>query len=300
MPILKSLFLAIRPWSFSMSVLSVALGAAVAAASGPIAWGWLLLTLIGAVLIHAAGNVLNDYFDSRNGVDQPDSPTAQYRPHPILGGLLTPRALLVEGLVLLGLATAVGLTLAYFRSTHVLWLALAGLGLTLAYTARPLVLKYRALGEVAVFLVWGPLMVEGAYAVQHDALSLEALIVSIPFGALVALVLLANNLRDIDYDARTGIHTLGTTLGREQGLKLFRALMLSAYAYTGVAVAFGVLSPWVLAVFLSLPMAFELLGRLRAEMPAMADAMTAKLDTVFGVLFLGGIFAAQLVPLPWP
>ncbi|MCU0834440.1 MAG: prenyltransferase [Chromatiaceae bacterium] len=298
MPSPRDFFLATRPWSFSMSVLSVALGTAVAAADGPIAWGWLLLTLVGAVLIHAAGNVLNDHFDSTNGVDQPDSPTAQYRPHPILGGLLSPRALLIEGLVLLGLATAIGLTLAYFRSAHVLWLALAGLGLTLAYTAKPLVLKYRALGEVAVFLIWGPLMVEGAYAVQRDALSLDSLVVSIPFGALVALVLLANNLRDIDHDARTGIRTLGTTLGREQGLRLFRALMLSAYAYTGVAVVFGVLSPWVLAVFLSLPMAFELLGRLRAEMPAMADAMTAKLDTVFGVLFLGGIFAAQIVP--WP
>jgi len=298
MPSLHNLVLVTRPWSFSMSILSVALGTVVAAADGAIAWSWLLLTLVGAVLIHAAGNVLNDYFDAKNGVDQPDSPTAQYRTHPILGGLLSPRALLTQALVLLGLAVVIGLILGYFRSAHVLWLSLLGLGLAFAYTARPLALKYRALGELAVFLIWGPMMVTGAYAVQRDALSLDALIVSIPFGALVALVLLANNLRDIDHDARTGIRTLGTRLGREQGLKLFRALMLSAYAYTGVAVVFGVLSPWLLAVLLSLPMAFELLDKFRTEMPAMADAMTAKLDTVFGVLFVGGILLAQVAP--WP
>ncbi|MCU0937041.1 MAG: prenyltransferase [Gammaproteobacteria bacterium] len=296
MPSLRSYVLATRPWSFTMSLLSVGLGTAVAAQQGPVAWGWFLLTALGAVLVHAAGNVLNDYFDARNGVDQADSPTALYRPHPILAGLLSPRALLLEGLLLLGLAAGIGLTLAWQRSGHILWLSLAGLVLTLAYTAKPLALKYRALGEVAVFLIWGPLMVEGAHAVQAGTLSLDALAVSVPFGALVALVLLANNLRDIDHDGRTGIRTLGTELGRENGLHLFSALMLSAYAYTLGAVLTGGLSPWVLAVFLSLPMAFELLGHFRNGMPAMADAMTAKLDTVFGLLFLGGLFAGQLTP----
>ena len=293
---LRNYVLATRPWSFTMSLLSVGLGTAVAAAQGPVAWGWFLLTALGAVLVHAAGNVLNDYFDSRNGIDQADSPTAIYRPHPIYAGLMTPRALLTEGLLLLGLAAGIGLSLAYHRSAHVLWRSLAGLVLTLAYTAKPLALKYRALGEVAVFLVWGPLMVEGAHAVQRGSLSLNALAVSVPFGALVALVLLANNLRDIDHDDRSGIRTLGTTLGRENGLHLFSGLMLSAYAYTLGAVLTGGLSPWVLAVFLSLPMAFELLARFRSGMPAMADAMTAKLDTVFGLLFLGGLFAGQLTP----
>jgi 1,4-dihydroxy-2-naphthoate octaprenyltransferase len=296
MPSLRSYVLATRPWSFTMSLLSVGLGTAVAAEQGPVAWGWFLLTALGAVLVHAAGNVLNDYFDSRNGVDQADSPTAIYRPHPILAGLLSPRALLTEGLLLLALAAGIGLTLAAYRSTHILWLSLAGLVLTLAYTARPLALKYRALGEVAVFLVWGPLMVEGAHAVQRGTLSLDALAVSVPFGALVALVLLANNLRDIDHDGRTGIRTLGTHLGLEHGLRLFTGLMLSAYAYTLVAVLSGLLSPWVLAVFLSLPMAFGLLAHFRAGMPAMADAMTAKLDTAFGLLFLGGLFAGQIGP----
>ena len=296
MTTLKHFVLATRPWSFTMSILSVGLGTAVAAEQGPIAWPWVLLTAAGAVLIHAAGNVLNDYFDSKNGVDQPDSPTALYRPHPVMSGMMSPRTLLGEALVLLALAATAGIVLTVHRSGHVLWMALLGLALTFAYTARPIALKYRALGEFAVFLIWGPLMVAGAYAVQRDALSLDALVVSVPFGALVALVLLANNLRDIDHDGRTGIRTLGTHLGLEHGLRLFTGLMLSAYAYTLVAVLSGLLSPWVLAVFLSLPMAFGLLAHFRAGMPAMADAMTAKLDTAFGLLFLGGLFAGQIGP----
>ena len=296
MPTVRNYFLATRPWSFTMTLLSVGLGTAVAAADGPVAWGWVLLTALGAVLVHAAGNVMNDYFDTRNGVDQSDSPTVHYRPHPLVGGLMSPRTLLVEGLVLLALAVLIGATLAWHRSAHVLWISLAGLALTVFYTARPVSLKYRALGEATVFLIWGPLMVEGAYAVQRDALSLDAFGVSVPFGALVALVLLANNLRDIDHDGRTGIQTLGTAFGHAQGLYLFSGLMLSAYSYTLGAVFTGGLSPWVLVVFLSLPMAFNLLDRFHGEIPAMADAMTAQLDTVFGLLFLGGLFAAQVAP----
>lgn len=296
MSTVRNYFVVTRPWSFTMTLLSVGLGTVVAAADGPIAWGWLLLTALGAVLVHAAGNVLNDYFDTRNGIDQSDSPTAHYRPHPLVGGLMSPTSVLVEGVVLLAVASVIGVTLAWHRSAHVLWLSLAGLALTVFYTARPISLKYRALGEATVFLIWGPLMVEGAYAVQRDALSFHAFAVSVPFGALVALVLLANNLRDIDHDGRTGIQTLGTTFGREQGLYLFSGLMLSAYAYTLGAVFTGGLSPWVLAVFLSLPMAFNLLDRFHGEIPAMADAMAAQLDTVFGLLFLGGLFVAQVAP----
>jgi 1,4-dihydroxy-2-naphthoate octaprenyltransferase len=286
MPTLQQYIVATRPWSFSMSVISVALGTLVAWRSGPVHWGAFVAVVAGMVLTHAAGNVVNDYFDSRNRVDQPDSPTVKYRPHPILGGLMSPRALLAEAIVLFALATAIGVGLAAWRTPLVVWLALAGFVLTVFYTGWPIALKYRALGEVAVFLIWGPLMFLGAYAVQRQALGLEAVVASIPFGVLVALVLLANNIRDIVQDTRAGIRTLGTVLGRERALTGFIALMAMAYAYVLAAVIAGLFSPWMLLVFLSAPTAVSLVRTFRQGVPDAADAMTAKLDTVFGLLFV--------------
>jgi 1,4-dihydroxy-2-naphthoate octaprenyltransferase len=77
-----------------MSAISVTLGTLIAWQQGPVHWGWYAATVAGVVLCHAAGNVLNDYFDAENRVDVPDSATAKYRPHPIIGGLLAPRTVL--------------------------------------------------------------------------------------------------------------------------------------------------------------------------------------------------------------
>lgn len=283
---------ATRPWSFSMSVISVTMGTLLASEKGDlrsIHWGWYAVVALGIVLVHAAGNVLNDYFDSRKGVDRADSPTALYRPHPILGGLMSSGALLAEGLALVALAGLAGLTLALFRSPHVFWIAGAGLLLTVFYTGWPLALKYRALGEFVVFAVWGPLMFLGAYAVQARALSWRPVVASVPFGILVALVLFANNMRDIAHDSRSEIKTLGILFGPRGSLRLFAALMLSAYVYVGAAVALGVLSPWLLVVLLSLPMAARLLAGFAKAVPEAADAVTAKLDTLFGILFVAGL-----------
>ncbi len=294
MPTLRDYVIATRPWSFSMSAISVTLGTLIAWQDGPIHWGWYAAVVLGVVMCHAAGNVLNDYFDSRSQVDVPDSATAKYRPHPIVGGLLEPRSVLAEACLFFAGAAVIGAAAVALRTPHVLWIALAGLFLTVFYTGGPITLKYRALGEVAVFLVWGPLMFQGAYVVQRQHLSWPALVVAVPFGVLVALVLFANNIRDAEQDCRTGIRTLGTALGRERGLAAFTALILCAYVYTLGAVAGGLLSPWVLLVVLSVPQAVALVRAFRVNVPDMADALTAKLDTVFGVLFIAALIVEGL------
>jgi 1,4-dihydroxy-2-naphthoate polyprenyltransferase len=294
MPTFKDYVVATRPWSFSMSVISVALGTLVAWGNGPIYLGWLAVALVGVVLCHAAGNVLNDYFDSKSGVDQIDSGTVIYRPHPVLGGLMSQKAVLVEAVVLFALAAALGLTLVVWRSPHVLWIAATGLFLAVFYSGGPLTLKYRALGEAAIFMIWGPLMFLGAYVVQRQQLSASPIIASVPFGALVALVLFANNMRDIEQDARTGIKTLGTLLGREGSLVAFVGFVVFAYLFVVGAVVAGALSPWVLLVFGSVPTAVGLIRVLRKSVPPDADAMVSKLDMIFGLLFLAGLLIVRV------
>jgi len=292
---IKKYVIATRPWSFTMSLISVTVGTLLAAEEGPIGWTWFAVTALGITLFHAAANVINDYYDTLYKIDQPDSPTAKYRPQPILSGMLTPRQLLWEAVILFALTFTIGLITAFIRSYHVLWIGIIGLLTSIYYTAGPVKFKYRALGEFAVFMMWGPLMVEGAYAVQRQALSVKALYISIPFGILVALVLFANNMRDIDYDSRHNVKTLSIVLGSQKSYILFAVLIMTAYASVLGMIALGIMSLWGFLIFLSLPKALSLLKTFKEKIPDMADALTAQFDTVFGILLITAIILESMV-----
>jgi len=209
--------------------------------------------------------------------------------------MLTPRQLLWEAVILFALTFTIGLTTAFIRSYHVLWIGIIGLLTSIYYTAGPVKFKYRALGEFAVFMMWGPLMVEGAYAVQRQALSVKALYISIPFGILVALVLFANNMRDIDYDSRHNVKTLSIVLGSHKSYILFAVLIMTAYASVLGMIALGIMSLWGFLIFLSLPKALSLLKTFKEKIPDMADALTAQFDTVFGILLITAILLESMV-----
>src|SRR5690348_7268323 len=125
--------------------------------------GWFALSFVGIVLAHVSNNLLNDLLDTDTGLDSADYPRALYAPHPILSGMIS-RAGLVRAAVLVNLADVVILVmLVVARGWVVLWFGLAGVLLNVAYTAPPLRLKKRGLGELDVMLVWGPLMIAGTY-----------------------------------------------------------------------------------------------------------------------------------------
>jgi 1,4-dihydroxy-2-naphthoate polyprenyltransferase len=281
-----------------MSLISVSVGTLLAAREGSISWGWYALTAFGITLFHAAANVINDYFDSRYQIDREDSPTAKYRPQPILSGMLTPRQLLGEAVVLFALTLIIGVTAAVLISWHILWIGVVGFLTSVFYTATPIKFKYRALGEPAVFMIWGPLMIEGAYAVQRQTLSLEAFIISIPFGVLVALVLFANNMRDIAHDSRQDVKTLGIILGSRGSYRLFTGLIILAYLYVLGMIVTGIMSRWGFLIFLSVPSAIRLLKIFKKEIPDMADALTAQYDTVFGILLILALFLETIFMRP--
>lgn len=287
--------IAARPWSFPMSLVSVTVGALIAWVDGPVLWGWHVLVCFGIVCFHATANLYNDYFDTKYGIDQPDSPTARYRPQPILAGLMTPGQLLSQAVILNGVTLLVGAILAFYRTGLVFVIGFAGFLVSLFYTAGPVKLKYRALGEFFVFLMWGPLMVEGSYAVQRQTLSLDALYISAPFGILVALVLLANNIRDIAYDSRQGIETIATVLGEKGSLRLYGALIIAAYLVIIILTVTGIASLWSLVVLLSLPKAVSLTRAFIKKVPETADADTGQFATLFGILLIAGMVAGRMV-----
>lgn len=286
MNIYRNWFLASRPWSFSMTAISVSVGSALGAIDGTFSWAYYLITLIGTVFLHAATNLINDYYDVKSGVDTREVATAQYRPHPLVEGKLPAEQVKLAAYMLYGISAMIGIYLAASRGWALLWIGLTGAFASLTYTAPPLKYKYSALGEISVFLMWGPLMVISAYFVQRQAFSLSALWISIPFGALVALVLLANNIRDINHDQNKGILTLAIVLGQQKGLLLYRWLIISAYLAILLMSIFGPLYLWSLIVLLSLPLALRLLRQMLRQVPADADARTAQLDTAFGFLLV--------------
>lgn len=290
-----ALFLATRPWSFIMTVLSSALAGALAQEAQAFEPPLFLLTLLALISAHAATNLLNDYFDVRRGVDRPGAPTARYRPHPHLYGQLGTRPLLVYCAALYALAWAVAAYLSLLRGPLILALASAGMVASAFYTMGPLQLKYRAAGELAVFLAWGPLMVSGVYFVLTGRLSAQVLFSSIPMGILVALVLMANNIRDIDYDSASGITTLPSLLGKRRALSLFFALLLLCYAWPPLGVALLNFSPLTLLPLATVGRALALLRDFRRAMPDDADPRTAALLLLFMALYILGLLLGRLL-----
>lgn len=294
---LKIWLLATRPWSFVMTAISVGVGGAIAALDGAFDPWLFLVTLIGAVCVHGATNLINDYFDYKSGVDRPGAPTTLYRPHPLVQGLISPRAVLGVSLGLYGIAALIGLYLVWLTGLGLLWFVLIGAIASFFYTAGPIRYKYMALGELSVFLMWGPIIVGGAYFVQKGSLSPHAVLISLPFGLLVALVLLANNLRDSEYDGSVGIHTIATLLGQRRTLLLYQGLILLAYLAVIVLIAFKILSPWGLLVFFSAPVALRLIQTMHRQIPNDADARTSQLDMLFGIWLIIGLVLQKIFPL---
>jgi 1,4-dihydroxy-2-naphthoate octaprenyltransferase len=292
----KEAFISTRPWSFPMTFIVATVGAVYAyidtGVFNPVLY---LLTAIGVVLLHASVNLMNDYFDYKSEVDTLEAPTVKYRPHPIIAGLYSPNAILFFSIsyALIGLSIGIYLTLVTDITT--LYLGLIGIGLVYAYTGYPINLKYRALGEVEVFLVWGLLISLGAYYVQVQRLSYTVMLVSTPLGLLITAVLLANNLRDIEFDRRSGIKTLPIILGKETGLKIYEFLLYAPYVIIVILALTKIIPLLTLASLITVPKARGLVNLFKKQIPEPADPMTAGHVLQFGIFYLvsmiiGGIF----------
>jgi 1,4-dihydroxy-2-naphthoate octaprenyltransferase len=292
----RALVMTMKPQSFLLSAISVTTGTALASLRGPIHWGYYWVTLLAVILLHGGSNVINDYFDYRQKVDTTDVPGGYGNEARVLiQKALRPSQVLGVALVFFAFSLALGIYMTAVRGWTVFFLGLVGFLTGFLYTFRPVALKYVALGEAAVFFMWGPLIVSGAYYVQRGGFGLEAVWISIPIGILVALVLLANNIRDSEFDSRVKIRTMGTVLGRRKAIWLYQFLLVGVYAITVLLILSGILSRWGFLTFLCLPLALKLVGMMQREVPADADARTAQLDGAFGTLFIVAILLERLV-----
>ncbi len=245
---------AIRAPSLSAAAIPVLLGVAVAARDGFFAGGRLVLALLGAIAIQAGTNLINDYYDHESGADSEQSLGPSLV---IQRGLLTPKQVWRGGIVAFSIGAILGLILVYLCGWPILALGIPSVAAGYFYTARPVSLAYLALGELTVFIFMGPVIVTGAYFVMALHFSSAALWASIPLGFLVAGILHANNIRDIDTDNLHGKRTLATILGRTGANYELVALDIAAFATTMIAIVAHSI-PWTaMLVFLTLPRALD-------------------------------------------
>ncbi len=286
---LKTWIIATRPWSLVMTFVSTCLAGILAYGSGGFSVPIFLLTMAGLLIAHMAANMTNDWYDVKHGVDA-NAPTAEYRPHPLLFGELDKNAYKKAIYSLYGVGLLISLYLAWLRGVPVLIFSALGVVLGVLYTADPVKLKHHSVGEICVFLAYGPLMVGGAYYALTGVVSLDAMVASVPIGLLVALVLLANNIRDREYDASIGISTLTTNKEEQQGVTYYKTLLSSAYVATAVLIFAGVLSPFSVIAFLSLREAYGIVKEFTIKVPLNSDQITAQLSLHYGVLLTIGEF----------
>jgi 1,4-dihydroxy-2-naphthoate polyprenyltransferase len=308
--LLKTWIIAVRPFAYTASVLSVALGLSIAYYRGAqIQWGLLAVTLLGVVLFHTAANLLNDCFDHRRGLDVEVTPVSGA----VVRGLLSSRQVFAGALVCLVLGAACGAYLYWQVGWVVLLLGLIGGGIAVGYTTAGLCFKFMGLGDLAIFVAFGVLPVFGTFWVQCEQFDWLPIIWSVPLACYTVGILHANNWRDNRGDPEKGCRTIASMLGDGGSAVYYRVLVLGPYALLLLYLALGFVpalelrSPLaVLAGLLALPLALWLVrnsGKKGADSDEdktafiTLDAQTAKIHTVFGTLLTVAFFAGKHLPI---
>jgi len=266
-----------------------------------------VLVLAGYVVLHAISNLSNDYFGYRRGHDTEDSPRRRYTLHPIASGAVTPRFLATGLLVLCVIAAAIAAYFVALRGWPAVGLTVAGGVLLYAYDAAPRALKELGLGEVAAFVVWGPLMIGGGYYVITGHWSGAAFAASVPPGLGVMSILVGKHVDQRAFDREHHQRTLPVVLGERAARRLNQAAVAGMYVAAAVAVAFGALTPFVALILVAAPRALRALRVMAAPAPAEPPAgyvgwplwyhrVCLVHNRAFGWLFVAGLALGAIWP----
>lgn len=285
---MKKWIIATRPWSFPASAMPAIATITFVGWKFGVDVNWLngFLALLGAVFFQTAGNLIGDYYDFRYKVDRKESFGSSRM---LVDGVFSPQTILNFGLVMLALGSAIGLLLLYRSGLHLLWIGVLGVLGTYFYY----LFKYKALGDLTIFIIYGQLIALGTGYVMTNTLDWQILLVSVPIGFLVVNILHANNTRDIKHDGQAHIQTFAMLLGVERSRLYYMILALSSYLSVGCLVAFQQLPVLCLSVLLTLPIALKNIRLMKTAMVDQPenikdlDASSAQLVMTFSLLFSG-------------
>lgn len=282
-------WLAIRPATLTASAAPVLVGAGAAWADGVFAAGPALAALVGASLLQVGANFANDVFDFERGADNADRLGPQRATQQ---GWITAGQMKRAMWAAFAGALVIGIYLTSVAGWPVMALGLLSIAAAYLYTGGPKPYGYLGLGDLSVFFFFGFGAVAGTYFVQAQAVSPLVLWASVPIGALATAILVVNNLRDIETDARAGKLTLAVRLGERATRNYYLLLLAIAYLVSPLLWARGLAGAWVMLPWLSMPLALSLARRMRHERGLALNGClvkTARLEVVFGLLLAVGI-----------
>lgn len=286
---LEAWYRAARPRTLTATYAPLGLAAVIAIDQGVFEPVRFVLSLIGALFLQIAANLINEYFDFKRGAE--DLKVAG-QGMVIKSGWLTPNQVLVGAILTVVAGCLIGLFLLTQSGPLLLWIGLGGVLVVIMYTAGPFPLAYNGLGEVAVFIFMGPLMVLGAYYVMAVRFDWLPVIAAIPLGFMVAAILHANNVRDIDSDRAVNKRTLAVLLGLRAARIEYQILVRGAYVIVGLLVIIRAIPVTTLIVFVTLPEALKLIGIINTSRDPMllhqVQGRTAKLHGRFGLWIVAG------------
>jgi 1,4-dihydroxy-2-naphthoate octaprenyltransferase len=278
------------------SLIPVILASAFSWLHGSLDFGRLILVLIGVGSLQIAANLINDYYDD------PGSDQINLHPTPFSGGSRVIQDKLMDAKTVWGMAmgffvlgTATGIVLILTGRPFVAVIGLMGFLAGYLYSANPVSLMSRGLGEITIFLAFGPLITWGTYYVMTGLLSLEAFLLGIPQGFLITAVIWINQFPDFEADRDAGKRNCVVRLGRDRSRLIYALLMLGPYA----VVLFWVLTqpgswPYLAAVF-TVPIALKAIKILYAHYQTYDEIIPAQALTIQTHLVLGLVLSGALV-----
>lgn len=285
----NSWLLASRPKTLLAGVVPVMVGSALAISQGKFFLLYSLVALICSVLIQVGTNFTNDLYDYLKGSDT----IKRKGPRRVLAsGLISVKEMRLAIILVFGVTFILGLYLVYSTGLVILWVGILSIFAGIIYTAGPFPLAYNGLGDVFVFLFFGIVGTMGTFYLHTQEISLLALIVSIPVGALITNILVVNNFRDVDEDREANKNTLAVIMGKTFSKWQFIIMIAISYLTTIILLLKFNFDYWILLPFLTLPMAtllIKMLNTYKGEELNKTLELSAKFAGLFGLLLSVGL-----------
>lgn len=285
-----------RPHTLTAAFVPVLLGTALALAHGEIHFGLFFAMLIASLLIQAATNMFNEYYDYKRGLDNEHSIG--------IGGTIVrdgikPRTVMQLALSLYGIALLIGI---YICMSTSWWLALLGLvcmAVGYLYTGGPYPIAYTPFGEIFAGFFMGMLIILISFFIQTGTVTSTSLLISVPILVLVGAINFSNNIRDLEGDKENGRKTLAILIGKNRAVTLMGYMFIFSFLWILGLIVTEIAPIWTVIVLLSIPKALKAIKGFKAGVSPiqMAPAMkaTAQTNTIFGFLLAIGILIGHFV-----
>lgn len=286
-----------RPHTLTAAFAPVFLGTMIALTYGPgtLHFPLFFAMLIASILIQMATNMFNEYYDFKRGLDTEESIG--------IGGAIVrngvkPKIVLNLAFLLYGISVLIGIYICMETSWTLALIGVISMLIGYFYTGGPYPIAYTPFGELVSGVVMGMFLILIAFYIQTGTVTINAILLSVPSMLLVAAIMMANNIRDLEGDKKSGRKTLAILTGRSSAITILMSFFTVSYFWIVALILLGQLTPWALLVLLSVRKPMKAVSIFRENlqplqvMPAMKE--TAVTNTVFGFLLGIGILFGHL------